>query len=78
MRITNEMLNAQVNLLNKYTNRTDGEKYYVFYENGYTNLAREHGSGRATISYGNTKGELSKQLSTVNAILSIEEERRKE
>lgn len=77
MRITKETLNAQVDLLNKYTNRTDGEKYYVFYENGYTNLAREYGSGRATVSYGNTKGELSKQLSTVNAILSIEEERRR-
>lgn len=56
MRITKEVLNAQADLLNKYTHRTDGEKYYVGYENGHANLFMEHGSGRTTISYGNTRG----------------------
>ena len=70
MRITKEMLNAQVNLLNSYT---DGE-YYVGYENGGCHLFLKVGtSGRRTISYGNTKSELSKQLSALNMVLSMEE-----
>ena len=76
MRITKEVLNAQVDRLNRYTNRKEGERYFVGYENGHANLFMECGSGRSTISYGNTKKELSDQLSVVNDILSREAERR--
>ena len=58
MRITKAVLNAQVENLNYYTKRSEGEKYYVGEECGYTNLFLECGSGRETISWGNTKREL--------------------
>ena len=74
--ITKEILDAQVAQINRYTNRKKGEAYYVGYENGYANLFIEVDSGRSTISYGNTKRELSGQLSVVISILSREAERR--
>lgn len=77
MRITKELLDNQVGILNRYTKRTAGEKYYVGYENGCANLFLEvEGGGRQTISYGNTKSELSRQMSVVIGILSIEENRK--
>lgn len=76
MRITKDILEAQVATINRYTNRGRGEAYYVGYENGHANLFLEVGSGRSTISYGNTKKELSAQLSAVISILSCEAERR--
>ena len=77
MRITKAVLNAQVENLNYYTKRSEGEKYYVGEECGYTNLFLECGSGRETISWGNTKRELSEQLNTCIKILALEERRRK-
>lgn len=76
MRVTKNILDAQIATINRYTKRKKGEAYYVGYENGHANLFLEVDGGRQTISYGNTKGELSKQLSTVISILSREEERR--
>lgn len=76
-RITKEVLNAQAEMLNRYTNRREGERYYVGYENGYANLFTEYGSGRQTVSYGNTKKELSEQLSACIKILSLEEARQR-
>lgn len=75
MRITKDILDAQVATINRYTKRKKGEAYYVGYENGHANLFLEDGGGRSTISYGNTKKELSAQLSVVISILSREAER---
>lgn len=77
MRITKEVLNAQAENLNYYTKRGEGERYYIGYECGYANLFLECGSGRETISWGNTKKELSEQLTTCIKILALEERRRK-
>lgn len=73
MRITKDILDAQVAAINRYTKRGEGERYYVGYENGGAHLFRECGGGRQTISYGNTKNELSKQMSTIIVILALEE-----
>lgn len=74
-KITKEVLKAQAEMLNRYTNRVEGERYYVGYENGHANLFVEHGSGRQTVSYGNTKKELSEQMAVCIKILSLEEAR---
>lgn len=71
--ITKGILSEQVAMLNRYTNRKEGERYYVGYENGCANLFMEVGSGRSTISYGNTKKQLSEQLTTLIKVLSIEQ-----
>lgn len=76
MRATKEMLDMRVGMINRYTHRHDGEKYYVGYENGYANLFLEYGSGRQTISYGNTKGELMGKLDMLVQVLAREAERR--
>ena len=78
MRITKAVLDAQVENLNYYTNRAEGERYYIGYECGYANLFLESGSGRETISYGNTKKELSEQLTTLVRVLWAEERRKRE
>lgn len=75
MRITKEVLNAQAEMLNRLTNRGEGERYYIGYENGYTNLFLEVGNGRRTISYGNTKRELSEKINLITTILVTEENR---
>ena len=75
MRITKDILNAQVGILNSYTKRTEGERYYIGYENGGVHLFLEDGSGRRTISYGNTKKELSEKLNVIITILATEENR---
>lgn len=77
MTATKEMLTAQCDLLNRYTQRGVGNRYYVGYENGGTHLFLEVGSGRRTVCYGYTKGELLKQLNTLNNVMAIEEERSK-
>lgn len=77
MKVTKELLNKQVEILNRYTKRGLGEKYYIGYENGHANLFLEVGdSGRQTVSYGNTKTELSEQISVAISILSLEEYRK--
>lgn len=79
MSITKEILRKQAEILNGCTKRSLGERYYVGYENGYANLFLEVGdSGRQTVSYGNTKTELSKQISVAISILSLEEHRNAE
>lgn len=77
MTITKAILEAQVENLNLYTKREKGEQYYIGYECGYANLFLESGSGRETISYGNTKRELSEQLMTLIRVLCVEERKAK-
>lgn len=72
MRVTKDILSKQADMLNAETGRTDGEKYFVGYECGYANLFLEVGNGRATISYGNTKKELSEKLFMVLEVLQRE------
>ena len=76
-RITQDILKNQAFTLSRLT----GLLLYVGYENGHANLF-EHveTSGRRTISYGNTKRELSEKMSMAINLITImkdEEERRK-
>ena len=59
-RITKDILKNQAFTLSRLT----GLLLYVGYENGHANLFEQVGtSGRSTISYGNTKKELSNKMS---------------
>ena len=73
-RITQEILKQQAFILSRMT----GLLLYVGYENGHAHLF-EHveTSGRRTISYGNTKRELSKQMSTAIEIVTLMQDRKK-
>lgn len=76
-RITQEVLKNQAFTLSRLT----GTIMYVGYSCGHANLYEQVGeSGAETISYGNTKRELSEQMSTaINIITRMKdrEERRK-
>lgn len=73
MRATKEMLDACCSAINGMTQGG----YYVGYENGACHLFKEEGSGRRTMSYGNTKKELCGKMMLVIEIL-IQERRREE
>lgn len=75
-RVTKAILDTQVAVLNHLTERCEGERYYVGYENGYANLFCECDGGRATISYGNTKRELSDQMRTLIDVIVRESNRK--
>ena len=75
-RITQEVLKNQAFTLSRLT----GLMLYVGYSCGHANLYEQVGSGAETISYGNTKRELSEQMSTAIKVITImkdREERRK-
>lgn len=76
-RITKNILKSQAFTLSRLT----GLLLYVGYENGYANLFEKiETSGRKTISYGNTKKELSEQMDTAIKLITLmkdNEERRK-
>lgn len=73
-RITQDILKNQAFILSRLT----GLLLYVGYENGHAHLF-EHveTSGRRTISYGNTKKELSKQMSTAIEIVTLMQDKQK-
>lgn len=73
-RITQDILKKQAFQLSRLT----GMLLYVGYENGHANLF-EHveTSGRKTISYGNTKRELSEKMSMAIEILTLMQDRKK-
>ena len=72
-RITQDILKNQAFTLSRLT----GMMLYVGYENGHANLF-EHieTSGRQTISYGNTKRELSEKMDMAIKLITIMKDRK--
>ena len=73
-RITQDILKNQAFILSRLT----GLLLYVGYENGHANLF-EHveTSGRRTISYGNTKRELSEKMSMAINLITLMQDQKK-